>query len=185
MSYHPMNLTTPPGPTRLTPHSPKTVSTHGADATAILALTDFRHTPAVSVAADRQIDAALQDMLQAGVRSLLVVRDTAVVGLITSYDIQGEKSLLFIQGPECIHEHCRHQDVQVEDIMTPLSCVPSVRLDTLPESRLGDLLKTFNQHPDWMHLLVIQDGGEDAVTIRGIVSRTQLHRLLGLNGATP
>src|SRR5487761_1913324 len=57
---------------------------------AVLAITDFTREHPITVEEDRQIDAALEDMIRFGVRALLVVRERRIVGLLTSYDIQGE-----------------------------------------------------------------------------------------------
>lgn len=181
MNYHPVTLTHPSPRSQLPPPEAVDRPLLDADAPATLALTDFRHSRAVTVASHRHIDAALQDMIHAGVRSLLVMKEGALVGFVTSYDIQGEKPLLFIQGPLCIHEHCRHQDVRVEDIMTPIAAVPAIGLATLPERRLGDLLATFDQHPDSMHLLVVEPDRDSGDTVRGLISRTQVQRLLEMD----
>ncbi len=50
-------------------------------------MTDFTSKFAITVAPDRQIDAALADMVRLSVRAMLVVRAESVIGLITSYDI--------------------------------------------------------------------------------------------------
>src|SRR5580658_5233514 len=82
---------------------------------AIHAITDFTREHPVTVDEERQIDAALEDMIRVGVRALLVVRDQRIVGLITSYDIQGERPLQFLQTSN----YSRHQDIRVGHIMTP------------------------------------------------------------------
>jgi hypothetical protein len=53
---------------------------------AVHAMTDFTSKFAITVAPERQIDAALTDMMRLGVRSMLVMRADSVIGLITSYD---------------------------------------------------------------------------------------------------
>ncbi|MEJ0007836.1 MAG: hypothetical protein WDM77_16085 [Steroidobacteraceae bacterium] len=63
---------------------------------------------------DRQIGAALIDMARLGVRSLLVVSEAKVVGFITSYDIEGERPIQYIQQ---FHD-VRRNDVQVGQVMT-------------------------------------------------------------------
>ena len=60
---------------------------------AIHALTDFTREHPVTVDEERQIDDALGDMIHLGVRAMLVMREQRIVGLITSYDIQGERPL--------------------------------------------------------------------------------------------
>ena len=146
------------------------------DDPALLALTDFTRESPLTVTGERQIDDALQDMISGGVRALIVVRDGVVRGLITSYDIQGERPIRFIQGPDCIHDDCRHQDVLVEDIMTGWDALPKLSLDALRMRRVGDVLATFARHDDWMHLLVVESTPGNGCVVRGIVSRTRLER---------
>jgi len=54
-------------------------------------MTDFTREPPATVTEDRSIDDALEDMVIAGVHALLVVRGDLVSGIITSYDIQGDR----------------------------------------------------------------------------------------------
>src|SRR5260370_22020516 len=82
---------------------------------AIHAITDFTREHPVTVDEERQIDDALQDMIHLGVRAMLVVREQRVVGLITSYDIQDERPLQFLQTST----YTRHQEIRVGHIMTP------------------------------------------------------------------
>ena len=59
---------------------------------AVRVVTDFMLEQPLTVAEDRLIDEALREMIVAGVRALVVHGDL-VTGLITSYDIQGERPL--------------------------------------------------------------------------------------------
>ena len=81
---------------------------------ALQVVTDFVWEQPLTVAAERPIDDALQEMMWVGVRALLVVRDEGVVGLITSYDIQGERPLQFLEGSG----YRRHDEIEVSHIMT-------------------------------------------------------------------
>ncbi|MEQ1440067.1 CBS domain-containing protein [Fontimonas sp. SYSU GA230001] len=180
MPYHAVPLASITMPARL----PRRIVVDGLhltdDDSARAVMTDFAHVQPVGVARDRHIDDALQDMIQAGVRSLLVIAEGVVIGLITSYDIQGEKPIQFLQGTDCIHESCLHRDVLVDDIMVRWEALPKLSLDALGRQRVGDLRLTFAQHPEWMHLLVIETQDDGACFVRGIVSRTRLERLTDL-----
>jgi hypothetical protein len=59
-------------------------------------------------------------MIGARVRTLLVMADGQMIGLITACDIQGQKPLQFLRGSDCIHPRCRHEDIEIADIMPPL-----------------------------------------------------------------
>src|SRR6202034_4032153 len=82
---------------------------------AIYAITDFKREYPMTVDADRQIDDALSDMIRLSVRALLVAKEQRLVGLITSYDIQGERPMQFLQSSN----YSRHQDIRVVHVMMP------------------------------------------------------------------
>lgn len=141
---------------------------------AIHVITDFTREHPVTVDEERQIDAALEDMIRVGVRALLVVREQRIVGLITSYDIQGERPLQFLQTSN----YSRHQDIRVGHIMTPWDKLLAVDWDSVLSARAGDLLHVLEE-ADMTHLLVIERGKKNAAPIvRGLVSRARLARQL-------
>jgi CBS domain-containing protein len=139
---------------------------------AIHAITDFTREHPITVDEERQIDAALEDMIRFGVRAMLVVREQRIVGLITSYDIQGERPLQFLQTSN----YSRHQDIRVGHIMTPWHKLPTVDWETLQSVRAGDLLHVLDDAAI-THLLVIDPGKKNtAPTVRALVSRARLAR---------
>jgi CBS-domain-containing membrane protein len=144
---------------------------------AVLAITDFTREHPVTVDADRQIDDALNDMIRLGVRALLVYKEHRIVGLITSYDIQGERPIQFLQSSNYRH----HQDIRVSDIMTPWDALSGVNWETIQSMRAGDLLELL-ELAGLTHVLVIEaDRTNSTCTIRALVSRARLtRRLAGL-----
>src|SRR5450631_3177824 len=141
---------------------------------AIHAVTDFTREHPVTVDEERQIDHALEDMIRLGVRAMLVMREQRIVGLITSYDIQGERPLQFLQTSN----YSRHQDVRVGDIMTPWDKLLAVDWDSIQSARAGDLLQVLEE-AGLTHLLVIERGKKNASPIvRALVSRARLARQL-------
>src|SRR5450755_4873545 len=120
---------------------------------AVHAITDFTREHPVTVDEERQIDAALDDMIRLGVRALLVMRDQRIVGLVTSYDIQGERPLQFLQTSN----YSRHQDIRVGHIMTPWDKLLAVDWDSIQSARAGDLLHVLDDAAI-THLLVIERG---------------------------
>jgi CBS domain-containing protein len=139
---------------------------------AIHAITDFTREHPVTVDEERQIDDALGDMIHRGVRAMLVVREQRIVGLITSYDIQGERPLQFLQTSN----YSRHQDIRVGHIMTPWDKLKAVDWDSIQSARAGDLLHVLDE-AGITHLLVI-DGGKmnTPPIVRALVSRARLAR---------
>jgi CBS domain-containing protein len=141
---------------------------------AIHAITDFTREHPVTVDEERQIDDALHDMIHLGVRAMLVVREQRVVGLITSYDIQGERPLQFLQTST----YTRHQDVRVGHIMTPWDKLLAVDWESVQSTRAGDLLHAL-EDAGITHLLVIEAAKKNAAPIvRALVSRARLSRQL-------
>src|SRR6266702_4644239 len=137
---------------------------------AIYAITDFTREHPVTVDEERQIDDALHDMIHLGVRAMLVVREQRIVGLITSYDIQGERPLQFLQTST----YSRHQDVRVGHIMTPWDKLLAVDWESIQSIRADDLLHAL-EDAGITHLLVIEAGKKNtAPVVRALVSRARL-----------
>lgn len=139
---------------------------------AIHAITDFTRERPVTIDEESQIDAALGDMIHLGVRAMLVMRDQRIVGLITSYDIQGERPLQFLQSSN----YSRHQDIRVGHIMTPWDKLLAMTWETIQTARAGDLLQMLDESA-LTHLLVIEDGKKNSSPmVRALVSRARLAR---------
>ncbi len=183
MNYRNIAQRSDRGRARLAERAPRSNRLH-RDSPALELLTDFHVERPVTVSPDRQIDAALQDMIHSGVRALLVIRRQEVIGLVTSYDIQGERPAQFLQGGMCSKESCLRRDVLVEDIMTPWPDVPSVSYANLGDAVLGDVEATFEQL-DATHLVVVEAApqGTESV-VRGLLSRSQLARNLYADEST-
>ncbi len=144
------------------------------DDPAVHAITDFTREYPVTVDAERQIDAALSDMIGLGVRALLVANQRRLVGLVTSYDIQGEKPIQFLQSSN----YSRHQDIRVADIMTPWNQLLAVDWESIQAARAGALLRVFEES-GLTHVLVIEvDRRNSTTTVRALASRARLMRQL-------
>jgi CBS domain containing-hemolysin-like protein len=143
--------------------------------TAIRAFTDFKDERPIVVDERRQIDDALGDMIHSGVRALLVMQDQSVTGLITSYDIQGERPLQFLQ----MSNYSRHRDICVGDIMTPWAQLRAIDVTTLTTMTTFDLLESLDDS-ELTHLIVIECHANPSPVVRGIVSRFWLARQLGI-----
>src|ERR1700733_7434149 len=141
---------------------------------AVHAVTDFTREHPVTVDEDRQIDDALGDMIHLGVRAMLVMREQRIVGLITSYDIQGERPLQFLQTST----YTRHQEIRVGHIMTPWDKLLALDWESIQAARAGDLLQGLEE-AGITHLLVIEAGKKNTLPmVRALVSRARLARQL-------
>jgi DeoR family transcriptional regulator, catabolite repression regulator len=137
-------------------------------------MTDFTWDTPVTVEPDRFIDDALRDMIVAGVRALLVMQGEVVVGLITSYDIQGERPLQFLDASG----FSRHSDIEVRHIMTPWNAVATVDLPWVSSAAVKDVIERFRRKGD-SHLVVVEYAEQGDAFVRGLFSRSELERLLG------
>jgi len=140
---------------------------------ALLAITDFTREYPVTVAADRQIDDALGDMVSLGVRALLVRSDHRIVGLLTSYDIQGERPMQFLQSSNSRHHH----EIRVADIMTPWDALKAIHWGTLQAMSAGDLLHLLEE-ANLTHAIVVEAHRGTPCVVRALVSRARLIRQL-------
>jgi CBS domain-containing protein len=141
---------------------------------ALQVMTDFTTKFPITVAPERQIDEALADMIRFGVRALLVAHDNHVVGLITSYDIEGPRPARFSQQSDL----ARREYIHVGDIMTKWQDLPTVDWQTVQASRIADLVEIF-QGVGVMHLLVVEGDDVNGNTlVRGLICRRRIERQL-------
>jgi CBS domain-containing protein len=142
---------------------------------AVRAFTDFKDERPIVVDESRQIDDALDDMIRSGVRALLVMRDQSITGLITSYDIQGERPLQYLR----MSNYSRHRDICVGDVMTPWAELRAIDVATLTAMTTFDLLESLDDS-GLTHLIVVEGHASPSPVVRGLVSRHWLARQLGI-----
>lgn len=141
---------------------------------ALSVVTNFAWERPVTVTATCSVDEALEEMMRTGVRALLVVRDAVVTGLITSYDIYGERPLQFLAASGLR----RHDEIEVGHVMTPWERVPSFDWRSLARAWVSDLVAYFDKSPA-THVVVIEHADRAETFVRGLLSRTRLARQLG------
>ncbi|MGH3026568.1 MAG: CBS domain-containing protein [Gaiellaceae bacterium] len=136
-------------------------------------MTDFTWDMPVTVSVDRFMDDALSDMIIAGVRALIVMRGEVVVGLITSYDIQGERPLQFLNAAG----FSRHSEVEVGHIMTPWDKVQTIDVPWVSSASVADVVERFRRKGD-SHFVVVEYANQGGAFVRGRFSRTEIERKL-------
>lgn len=143
---------------------------------AVRAMTDFAASPVLTVDAACAIDDALDEMFRHGVRALIVLgEDQEVIGLITSYDIQGERTRRYLEN----HPICRREEVRVGEILTPCGEWTTIDAHRLESARIENVLDIF-QSTGAPYLIVLEMLNETtAPFLRGIISRSRLERQLG------
>lgn len=161
------------------PTPPTSRYKHGRPALSLM--TDFHDRPAVTVDAHTHIDSALEQMIENNVRLLFVITaDGNLLGAITSYDIQGEKPMLYMQSQDCRIGICSRAEIEVQDIMTPASRWKTVDYASLSDALVNDIARTFQslgQH----HLIVTEAMANGPMaSVRGIFSFSDLERSYGV-----
>lgn len=162
-----------------TPHSLRSAPEHHLirrSDSAVCAMTDFAASPAFTISADCTIDDALDEMFRCGVRALIVLGDReVVVGLITSYDIQGERTQQYLERQSTR----RREEVRVRDILTPCGQWSGIDWHRVQSARIEDVLEVFRS-TDVPYLIVLETLDQATVgLLRGMISRTRLERQLG------
>lgn len=146
-----------------------------ASSPAIEVMTDLRRIPAATIAHDLSLAEANYSMILRGVR-LLFVTDPArrVVGVITFNDLLGEKPTR-VAGERLM----RHEELAVRDIMVATEELDAVLLSDVLRSEVGHVVSTLKACGR-QHALVMEEGGDGQLSLRGIFSASQIARQMGI-----
>ncbi len=137
-------------------------------------MTDFTTIRPITVEPFTSADSALDRMKTMGVRLLLITDEhDDIQGIITSYDLQGEKSVKYTEDTGI-----KHKDITVEMIMTPISGTPAVDLDYVEQSLVRHVISTLKEL-DRPHILVVENNEKEKIQIRGLFSSSQIGKVLG------
>lgn len=141
---------------------------------AIMVMTDFSRVKPFQIGASANLEEIHEKMVSAGVRLLFVHDDSEkMVGLLTSFDLLGEKPLLHIQT----HGGTRN-DIEARDIMTPIGKLEGIELSKIQAVTVGDIIEVC-RNSRRHHMLVIEKDGNNT-NIRGLISSSQVSRSLGV-----
>jgi hypothetical protein len=107
---------------------------------------------------------------------LLVVRGDVVRGLITSYDIQGDRPLILLRSPS----YRPADQVEVGRIMTRWDQVPTLDWPWVNAAPIFDLARAFRR-TGASHLVIVEHVRHKGAFARALISRRRLIRQLGLD----
>jgi CBS domain-containing protein len=146
---------------------------NGGDA-ATTVMTDFSERHSVTVAAAAPLDAALDHMKHTGVRCAFVLDDTAqrVIGMITAYDIMGDRPMQIMQATEV-----SRAELSVRNLMRALPDCPLLTMADVARATVGEIMRLFEES-GLTHIPVVEsiDGGQ--LRLRGMFSAARLRRVL-------
>lgn len=141
-------------------------------------MTDFNVRALFKVSAEDTIDEALQKMKVAGLRIGFVVDGSSdkILGMITSYDIMGEKPMRYLQSVGFADRGVTHKDIKVKDIMEKVEDWVSVEMKNVDTVNVQALLDVF-QKTGRTHLPVIDSHEGKEHHLRGLFSSAKVLRL--------
>lgn len=152
----------------------------GLDDPAESVMTDFQKVTAFTIDPDVSVDTAARVMRRRKVHLLLVVDvDNEVMGLITSNDLIGEKTLQCISARGIVRE-----DALVRDIMTPQDRIEVISMDDVRHAHVGHVVATL-QATGRRHAAVVDEDAAGRQVLRGLFAASQLERQLGEALNTP
>jgi CBS domain containing-hemolysin-like protein len=176
MAYAALSTFRFPATTRIAQAQPKAARPVDLSSPALEVMTDLTQVKAATIDPSTSLHSAEQMMIQQGVRLLFVVTEfPSIEGLVTSTDLLGEKPLRLIS-----QRNVRHEELCVADVMTELSLLDALDYEELKSATVGALVETFIK-VGRNHMLVVQaESAQGAARIRGVLSRSQLERQLGV-----
>ena len=141
---------------------------------ALSVITDFRERSSVTVPESATIDAALEHMKHTGVRCAFAINEThrTVVGLITAYDIMGEKPVRLAQSVVT-----PRAQLLVRDLMTPPADWRVVHIKQIEGGTVAAVARLFDESR-LTHIVVVEGDDRGAPRLRGILSAARVKRLL-------
>jgi CBS domain-containing protein len=141
---------------------------------ALAVMTDFQKVTAFTIDPDVSVDSAARVMRRRNVHLLLVVDvENHVLGIITSNDFIGEKTL------QCISARgISRADALVRDIMTPEHRLEVIGMDDVLHAHVGHVVATLKA-TGRRHAAVVDADASGRQILRGLFAASQLARQLG------
>ena len=136
-------------------------------------MTDFRRVRAITVPATVTMEYAHERMRANRIHLLLVTDEqNAILGLITSTDIEGEKPYI-----EMAVLGVRREQLSVADIMTPRERIEVIRMEDVERACVGNVVATLNA-VGRQHAMVVACDSCGVPIVRGLFAVSQLNRQL-------
>jgi CBS domain-containing protein len=147
-------------------------------APAISVMTDFRVRALFKVDLEDTIDEALHKMKVAGLRIAFVLdKETdKLAGMITSYDIMGEKPMRYLQSVGFADRSVTHKDVKVKDIIEPIDGWVVAEMHDVEKVNVKSILAAL-QKSGCTHIPVIEHNPGETPRLRGLFSSAKILRL--------
>ena len=141
---------------------------------ALTVMTDFRERHSITVPDYEPIDAALDHMKHTGVRCAFALdaERRVVAGMITAYDIGGEKPLRLMQSLAV-----KRGQLLVRDLMLPIRDWRVLMIEDLEKVNVGAVDHLFDT-TGLTHIPVLERNPQGEQRLRGLLSSAKIKRLL-------
>ena len=162
--------------TALAQASPSNQAPVDLNAPALRVMTDLTQMRAATTHPSTSLRQAEQVMIYQGVRMLFVVTEMpAVEGLITATDLHGDKQM------RAVHDRgLRYDDLCVADVMTETALLDAIDYGRIKSATVADAIATLKRLGR-NHLLVVESATPQTPRrVRGVISRSQIERQLGV-----
>ncbi|MDN3556584.1 CBS domain-containing protein [Halomonas maura] len=145
------------------------------DSPALTVLTDFSHTPPLTVSADTPILDARKVMQHGRVRLLLVVDDRGrCQGVLTAREVIGGRRTTLAMQQRALPR----SEVTAGMVQIPCQELGALPLERLANLTIGQLVRDLETFGD-QHLLVTETDRRQGLRIRGVISAADIGRALG------
>ena len=146
---------------------------------ALTVMTDFRERGSITVPDTDGIDKALEHMRHTGVRCAFAIDEPkcVVVGLITAYDIIGEKPMQYMQS-----RALQRREVLVRDIMQAILDCRVVDIKQIELATVAAVSNMFAKNR-LTHVPVMETSETGEQRLRGLLSAAKVRRLLSRSGS--
>ena len=147
-----------------------------AEDPALSVMTDFRERASVTVLDTATIDDALEHMRHTGVRCAFAIdaQTHVVLGLVTAYDITGEKPIQYMAS-----RAIARRDVLVRDIMQDILNCRVADIRQIERATVGAVSNMFAGNR-LTHVPVMERDDSGEQRLRGLLSAAKVKRLLSV-----
>ncbi|MBS0612954.1 MAG: CBS domain-containing protein [Proteobacteria bacterium] len=141
---------------------------------AITVMTDFRERSSITVPDYHPIDTALEHMKHTGVRCAFAVDadNQVVIGMVTAYDIGGEKPLRLMRSMDV-----KRSEILVRDLMQPIKEWRVLHIQDLERATVAAVDRLFGES-GLTHIPVMEQSPRGEARLRGLFSSAKIKRLL-------
>lgn len=143
---------------------------------AVALLTDFQKYSPRTIASSASTTDALNTMQNANVNLLIVINSNGdFTGVISSHELIGGRKIT-----QAMHQHqINRSEVTVEMIQTKRNELHALSYSQISHASVGDLVETVKSSGD-SHILITEKT-DSGMTIRGLISSTDITRALAVN----